>query len=221
MASADRRDTNSEDVMPPTKQVAKLEGSARDRLLAAADDLFYSHGIQAVGIDRVIERAGVAKASLYNTFGSKDELVRAYLEQRGERRKERIEKRIAEYEDVRDKMLAVFEVQADAVAAPSFRGCAFLNASAEDPAGETTAREVSAGIRRWLHGRLQELAGDLDVASPDDLAKQIAMLYDGASVAATFDNDRKAPERAKGIASLLIDTALETARGGAPRPRKR
>ena len=56
--------------------------SARERLLAAADELFYEEGVHTVGIDRVIERAGVAKASLYNTFGSKDELVRAYLTSR-------------------------------------------------------------------------------------------------------------------------------------------
>ena len=54
--------------------------SARERLLTAANELFYAEGVHTVGIDRVIERAGVAKASLYNTFGSKDELVRVYLE---------------------------------------------------------------------------------------------------------------------------------------------
>ena len=54
--------------------------SARERLLAAADELFYEEGVHTVGIDRVIEHAGVAKGSLYNTFGSKDELIRAYLE---------------------------------------------------------------------------------------------------------------------------------------------
>src|SRR5262245_38929851 len=64
--------------------------SARKRILAAANELFYEEGIHSVGIDRVIERAGVAKASLYNTFGSKDELVRAYLEGRQASREDRI-----------------------------------------------------------------------------------------------------------------------------------
>ena len=64
--------------------------SARERLLAAADELFYEEGVHTVGIDRIIERAGVAKASLYNTFGSKDELIRAYLEGRYVARQERI-----------------------------------------------------------------------------------------------------------------------------------
>ena len=64
---------------------------ARERLLAAADELFYEQGIHTVGIDRIIERAGVAKASLYSTFGSKDELVRAYLESRDESRRVRVQ----------------------------------------------------------------------------------------------------------------------------------
>src|SRR5882757_8493036 len=67
------------------------ERSARERLLAAANELFYKEGIHTVGIDRVIEKAGVAKASLYTTFGSKDELVRAYLAERFEVRKKRIQ----------------------------------------------------------------------------------------------------------------------------------
>ena len=64
------------------KEAGPARASARERLLAAANELFYNEGVHTVGIDRVIEQAGVAKASLYNTFGSKDELIRAYLESR-------------------------------------------------------------------------------------------------------------------------------------------
>ena len=64
------------------KETSAVRRPARERLLAAANELFYNEGVHTVGIDRVIEQAGVAKASLYNTFGSKDELVRAYLESR-------------------------------------------------------------------------------------------------------------------------------------------
>ena len=76
--------------MPQKTKATKLEGSAQDRLLAAANELFYEEGVHAVGIERVIERAGVAKASLYSTFGSKEELVRAYLQQRADARKRRL-----------------------------------------------------------------------------------------------------------------------------------
>src|SRR6202167_328812 len=76
--------------------------SARERLLAAADELFYENGINLVGIDRVIEHAGVAKASLYDCFGSKEELIRCYLQARGERRRARIAERMAQFHAPRD-----------------------------------------------------------------------------------------------------------------------
>src|SRR5580765_949847 len=97
----------------------KHEGSAHDRLLAAADELFYEEGVSAVGIDRVIERAGVAKASLYSAFGSKEELVRVYLQQRADARKRRISEGIARHDDPRDRILAVFDVLGDRAAEPT------------------------------------------------------------------------------------------------------
>src|SRR6195256_3255583 len=82
--------------------------SPRDRLLAAADELFYAEGVHVVGIDRIVEHAGVAKASLYSTFGSKDELVRAYLEQHFRRRRARIARILAAYHTPRERLLGVF-----------------------------------------------------------------------------------------------------------------
>src|SRR5579863_607824 len=107
--------------------------SARERLLAAANGLFYAEGVHTAGIDRVIERAGVAKASLYNAFGSKDELVRAYLEQRHAVISARIVRYLERYSDLRDRLLGVFEAQGELFAETGFRGCAFVSASAESP----------------------------------------------------------------------------------------
>src|SRR4051794_20178037 len=99
--------------------------SARERLLAAADELFYAEGIQSVGIDRIIEKAGVAKASLYSTFGSKEELVRAYLQLRHAARMARIDRSLARTDDPRERLLAIFDALGEACATPGFRGCAF------------------------------------------------------------------------------------------------
>src|SRR3712207_1353891 len=112
---------------------ARPKPSARERLLAAADELFYAEGVHTVGIDRVIERAGVAKASLYSSFGSKDGLIRAYLEARHERRRERILAGLERFESPRDRLLGVFDVLAEVASSSGFRGCAFYNASAESP----------------------------------------------------------------------------------------
>src|SRR4051812_5656853 len=82
--------------------------SARERLLAAATELFYEEGVNTVGIARLIEHAGVAKASLYSAFGSKEELIRAYLEGQFEARRKRLQEHISRHEHPRDKLLGIF-----------------------------------------------------------------------------------------------------------------
>ena len=121
--------------------------SARERLLDAANELFYAEGVHTVGIDRVIERAGVAKASLYNTFGSKDELVRAYLQDRHARTASRISRWVERSGDPRARLLAVFDAQGELFADPEFRGCAFASASAESP-GEAVSSATNSPARR-------------------------------------------------------------------------
>src|SRR6201990_194804 len=115
------------------REASASRPSARERLLAAANELFYNEGVHTVGIDRVIEQAGVAKASLYNTFGSKDELVGAYLEGRHASMAARIMRSLEKYRTPREKLLGVFEAQGELFTEPGFRGCAFVSASSESP----------------------------------------------------------------------------------------
>src|SRR5579871_6453965 len=118
-----------------TPATSEPRPSARDRLLAAADALFYAEGVQSVGIDRIIERAGVAKASLYHSFASKEELVGAYLEGRRARVSGRLTAAIDAAGSPRAKILAMFAAQTDMFHDPGFRGCAFVAASTEAPPG--------------------------------------------------------------------------------------
>src|SRR5690349_17893078 len=104
--------------------------SARERLLAAANELFYEGGIHSVGIDRILERAGVAKASLYDTFGSKDALVQAYLQGRQSARRARIEARLTRHAVPRQKLLAIFDAASDTMSDSHYRGCPFARAAA-------------------------------------------------------------------------------------------
>ena len=184
--------------------------SARERLLAAADELFYEQGIHTVGIDRIIERAGVAKASLYSAFGSKDELVRAYLESRDEARRVRVQAVVDRHAEPRARVLAVFDSLAKTVALPGFHGCAFANASAESD-GDSVAAEVTRTARRWLHDLLIELTAALGVADPDGLSIQLALLYDGALVQSRLDRDPARGAAARAAAEVLIDAALPPA----------
>src|SRR6266849_7554241 len=120
----------------PLDPAASERPSARDRLLAAADELFYAEGVHVVGVDRIVERAGVTKASLYNTFGSKDELVRAYLENHFRRRQARIAQILAAYTTPRKRILGVFAEVEDLLAGSAFRGCRFISAAAASGRGE-------------------------------------------------------------------------------------
>ena len=185
-----------------------MRSTARDRLLAAADELFYEEGVHTVGIDRVIEKAGVAKATLYSAFGSKDELVRAYLNGRHASWRERMTRRLAGYRNPRDRLLGVFDLLAERMAAPGFHGCAFANASAESPPG-SSAEEASTEYRTSLRSLFTDLARDAGAPDPGGLARQLMMLYDGANISARMDRDPSAAATARAAAATLLDSATE------------
>jgi AcrR family transcriptional regulator len=177
--------------------------SARDRLLAAADELFYENGVNLVGIDRVIEHAGVAKASLYDCFGSKEELIRCYLQGRSERRQTRLRERLAQFQAPRDKILSVFDSLSETAAGPNYRGCAFQRAGAEAGPGSSVKRACDDG-RAWLRGQFTELARAAGSADPKSLGGQLALLYDGAAMTAYLDQDPGAPQAARAVAEKLL-----------------
>ena len=180
--------------------------SARERLLAAANELFYEEGVHTVGIDRVIERAGVAKATLYSAFGSKDELIRSYLAARHAVRRERMMRGLARYETPRERLLGVFDVLGELFAEPGFHGCAFVNASAEARPG-SPIEEVADEYRAWIRALFIELAAAAGAVDPRRLAGQLVLLYDGATVAARMDRDPSVAVVARAAAATLVDAA--------------
>ncbi|HXK16866.1 MAG TPA: TetR/AcrR family transcriptional regulator [Polyangiaceae bacterium] len=183
----------------------KIDGSVRERLLAAADQLFYDEGVHSVGIDRVIEQAGVAKASLYSSFGSKEELVASYLERRAEKRKRLISERLARYHTPREQILGIFELLGEIVADPKYRGCAFVNAAAEAQLSESRGRTVWNELRKWVWGLFCELARELHARRPEELGHQLALLYDGVVVRAAMDRDPRAAADARAVAETLLE----------------
>ena len=180
--------------------------TARERLLEAADDLFYRVGVQTVGIDRVIEQAGVAKASLYNTFGSKEALVEAYLDGRRVRLADQILRHVSEYDEPRAQILAVYEALSEIVKEPGYRGCAFALASAEAPSDGLVVHAAKE-YRSWVRGLLTELSSALGVADPALLARQLHLLYDGTSQAVRMDRNLSAAVEAREVAALLLDAS--------------
>lgn len=148
------------------------------RILKVASELFYDHGIHAVGVDRIAAESGVTKRTLYNNFGSKDALVAAYLRNRHERWWARLEERIAAAGSPR--ALVFFDVYTEDALVVR-RGCAFLNAAAE-LSSDHPAHAIIRLHKRAVEERLGELIrADLPAAAdPERLARHLFLLAEGA-----------------------------------------
>jgi AcrR family transcriptional regulator len=187
--------------------VTKRRPSARDRLLAAADELFNGEGIQTVGVDRIIEQAGVSRGSFYNNFESKEQLIHTYLLGRHERTTTRLGDAIARQSDPRQKVLAVFDTQGELFRQPDFNGCAFVSASTEAPAGGLIDRDA-VEFRAWIRAMFTDLARQAGARDPGQLGRQLHVLYDGAGLTARMDRD---PDIAVAIRAA-VETLLDAAR---------
>jgi AcrR family transcriptional regulator len=186
-----------------TREKPHPKASARERLLEAADELFYEFGINNVGIERVLERAGVAKASLYDCFGSKEELARSYIQARDERRRARVTSRLAGLATPREKVLAVFDLVAEIAGQANFRGCAFNRAGSESTP-DSKVRGACESARDWMLSLFRELAAEAGAPEPDELARKLAVLYDGASISAHFGGGANAVAAARDTADVLM-----------------
>ncbi len=178
---------------------------ARERILDTAYELFSRRAIRDVGIDEVIERAGVAKATLYRHFPSKDELVIAFLE----RREERWTLAWVEAEATRrgttpeEQLLAIFELFDEWFQRDDFEACSFVNVLLEmgpaHPAGQASVRHL-ATIRSIVGG----LAEEAGLHDPESFARSMHILMKGSIVSAA-EGDREAAQRAQSMARLLIE----------------
>ena len=185
-----------------------VPGEVRERILQTACDLFYSKGINNVGVDVVVARSGVAKMSLYKHFGSKDELVRAYVERWEERWLALLERGVeARASTPRSRLIAVFDFLEEEFRDPDFRGCARVNAAIElaDAAhpAHGACREKKEGVREYLRG----LAEDAGLPDPDGLSKALSVLLNGAIVTALVEGGPGAAKAARRTASALLRDA--------------
>lgn len=155
----------------------------RERILRTASELFYREGAHAVGVDLVVERAGVAKTSLYRHFRTKDELIAAFLEREDE-------EFWTQWDSVGQRHRSDAQAELDAhmqwigerLGRKNYRGCPQLNMAAEFAEAEHPARRVAAAHKQELRRRLKGIAQRLGVRSPDDLAAQLLLLVNGAFV---------------------------------------
>ncbi len=186
---------------------SKLKTSAaRDRIIETAERLFYDEGIRAVGIDRIVDEANVAKMTLYNHFKSKDDLVLAVLEYREEQVTEMFEKRLGKKIGKGcDPLEAFFEVLKEWFENPGFRGCSFINASVElaDPTHQ--ASQFAAAHKQRFQKMIAQVLKQGGYAKATSLAPVISMLVEGAIVTAVMQQSSKSASVARRAALSLAN----------------
>jgi AcrR family transcriptional regulator len=159
--------------------------SARGRLLGAATHLFCKNGINATGIDAIIHEAGTAKTTLYKLFGSKTNLVHAVLESEGKQWREWF---IGAIEsgggDAQAKLTRIFPALKSWFGEERFYGCPFINAVAEHDKDQKQFRAIAMRHKKVVLAHIEKLAAEMGAAEPELLAHQLALLIDGAIVAA-------------------------------------
>ncbi|MBF4163315.1 TetR/AcrR family transcriptional regulator [Nocardioides acrostichi] len=199
--------------------------TVRQRLLEAAEELFYAQGIAGTGVDAVIERAGVATGSLYTNFGGKDALVVAYLEERDRRWRETWERAIAGADEPVERVLALFAATARWCSTTSAeRGCAHLAAALQLPAGHP-GRETALAHKDHLARRLYELCAGLQLTGAHetgahetgaagqpgdhdgcrDLRDDLLMIYEGMNNQIALGVGPDPVARARRVAGWLIE----------------
>jgi AcrR family transcriptional regulator len=164
--------------------------SARGRLLSAATHLFCKNGINATGIDAIIEEAGTAKTTLYKLFGSKTNLVHAVLENEGKQWREWFIGAIeAGGGSPQDKLTRIFPALKDWFRQERFYGCPFINAVGEHDKDQKQLRAIAMRHKKVVLAYIEKLAGEMGAAEPGVLAHQLGLLMDGAIVAAMVSRD--------------------------------
>jgi AcrR family transcriptional regulator len=185
---------------------ARVSGhtSARERLLEAADRVFYAEGIRMTPVDRVIAEAGVTRATLYRHFKGKEELVLAYVEACDRAIRAKAEAAAQAAHDPRDVLRALVDGVAEEVCQPGFRGCPFINAAAEYPDPGHPVRRAVAAYRAWFHGILEHTLARTGHPDPESGARTLALLRDGAMVSGYLES----PDAVRTHLAHAVDTIL-------------
>ncbi|HEU5161050.1 MAG TPA: TetR/AcrR family transcriptional regulator [Streptosporangiaceae bacterium] len=188
------------------------ESPARQRVLATARALFYAEGVRKVGIDRIIAEAGVAKATFYHHFPTKDDLVCAYLAEQSRSERTLTQRLNAAQTDATGKILALFDVIGEVGCGPGFNGCPFINAAAEYPDPRHPVRQVIAEHRRWFREFLHELLTAAGHPEAQRTATLLSVLRDGLVVGSDLDD----PAEIRCLTHEAVQRILDPSPGTSP-----
>lgn len=191
---------------PTTTSEGQSSDEVRGRILETASTLFYQRGVRAVGVDLVVEKAGVAKTSLYRHFGTKDDLIAAFLKREDEDFWGTWDRVAAQHrDDAAAELDAHLEGIGERVGRPNYRGCPQINVAAEFPELDHPARKVAAAHKREMRQRLKSIAKRLGVVHPDLLAGQLSILINGAFVSSQIFEPGEATPLLRQTAHALIE----------------
>ncbi|MFE2425068.1 TetR/AcrR family transcriptional regulator [Streptomyces hokutonensis] len=202
--------TNAETADRGTKRRGGMQHltPAGVKVLETASRLFYEQGIRAVGVEAIADDAGVTKKTLYDRFGSKDDLIVAYLRARDGLWRSTLVKHVNGFDGPPEqKLLATFGALRDWMHTRSVRGCAFVNASVELPK-EHPALEVAREQKAWFLAYLEDFAVQAHAKDPASLACQLLILHEGACIADFMRSVDQAIDRAEQMAAVLIQQSL-------------
>lgn len=174
------------------------------RLLRATENLIYQGGINATGMDLIVKTSGVARKGLYKYYPTKEALVAAALQARDERWMEWFIAATTQAATPRARLMSIFDALREWFASEGFRGCAFINAAGEigDPANPI--REVSRLHKARLLAHVLTLTQAAGVPDPDDMARQLLVLIDGAIAVALVTGDLSITDSAERAAAALL-----------------
>ena len=179
--------------------------SARKRLLDAATELFCRYGINATGVDAVIDEAKTAKTTLYRIFGSKEGLIEAVLENEGQRWRDWFIAGIeAGSSSPRTKLMRIFPLLKEWFSEERFYGCPFINAIGEHDKADERLRAITIRHKTVVLSHIERLAAEADLPGPGALAHQIGLLIDGAIIAAMVTRNPKVADDAGAVLRVLI-----------------
>ncbi|MET7442289.1 TetR/AcrR family transcriptional regulator [Streptomyces sp. NPDC004082] len=174
---------------------------ARERLLNAAEDLFYAEGIRAVGVERILAESGVGRASFYRHFAGKDELVVAVLQRRDQAWRTWLTERVAA---LGGKPLDVFGALAERFAGSDFRGCAFINTMVETADTGSPAYRVAADHKEHVTAYVAGLLAEDGHEDAEPLARRLVLLMDGAIVTALRERTTVPAAEARAVAAAML-----------------
>lgn len=191
-----------------------MANSTREDLIRAGLDLFHRHGIHLVGLDRILQKAGVTKTTFYNYFESKETFACAVIDRFGEELHARIVRRFdaPHADEVKRHLLQIFDVWDKLSTGKSFRGCLLVGAGVASGDRNDPARQAAIKNKRMLLKAYQELAAFAGIRNPARFATRFGLLVDGALIARHLYDDRAEAEEARKMAEKLIDEELAKGR---------